>query len=86
MKKLAVTICATKKYSYAVNAQAYSLQSAIFEYLRSKKQEVLQVVIILVSEGCDKLKKLENGGQAVPRASAQRTTNHSSSAAQRGFP
>jgi hypothetical protein len=60
MKKLAVTICATQKYSYAVNSQAYSLQSAIFEYLRSRKQDVLQVVIILVSEGCDKIKKLQS--------------------------
>lgn len=59
MNKLAITICATEKYSYAVNAQAYSVQSAIYEYIRCRNTP-LKVSLILVSDGCKKMCSLEN--------------------------
>ncbi len=59
MNSLAIGICATKNYSYAVNAQAIAVQSAIFEYLRAKKIDSLNVYVILASDGCEKMLKLE---------------------------
>lgn len=54
MNKIAITICATKGYAYAVNAQALAVQSAILEYIRVK-QKAIELTIILVSDGCEKM-------------------------------
>lgn len=59
MNSLAIGICATKNYAYAVNAQSISVQSCIFEYLRSKKLDSLDLHIILASDGCEKMENLE---------------------------
>lgn len=57
-KKIAITICATKGYAYAVRTQAVAIQSSILEYCRVRKLENLELFIILVSDGCEKMIKL----------------------------
>lgn len=54
-KKIVITICATKGYAYAVRSQAVAIQSSIFEYCRVRKLENLELVIILASDGCEKM-------------------------------
>jgi hypothetical protein len=56
--KLGITICATKKYSYAVLAQASAVQNNIKEYERIYGP--VELHFILVSDGHDKMLTLEN--------------------------
>lgn len=58
MNKLAITICATKSYAYATRAQAMAIQASIYEYFRIKKPELLEIFIIIASDGCEKIKGL----------------------------
>lgn len=54
MTNLAITICATKKYTYAMSAQARRIQSAL-QYANIDKAHV-----ILVGDDCEELKNIEN--------------------------
>jgi len=58
VNKLAIGICATKSYAYAVRAQAVAVQSAILEYIRVRKSP-LELTIILASDYCEKMANLE---------------------------
>lgn len=58
MNKLGITVCATKGYTYAVNTQAVAIQSCILEYIRVRNCDKLNLSVILVSDGCEKMTRL----------------------------